>query len=650
MRNVVHSFTPCVLAGIMLIGAGGTASSQCDTAAIAAMAANVRHLLETENLQDAVRVLESASHDCLQPGRSATTMAVVNFYFGLTYDHRANVAPEKKAENRTLAEKFYSRALGLIQNAPSDEVDRDYFWATIGYPDGAIVLFKRAAEADSLHRLARLLAVVDVLDDVNRGEEARRLNEELATRYPTSEAIWYRVLKHDREDLTRNPENLASPARHMWDLWKVGLTAVALEACEQLIGASAGRDPWLTERAFLQWVEAQALNRALTLENLRKIQAVERWDPARLRELQGLLLHPRETASSLRWWNQTRLRTHVISAVLECVGLDLLRKGDSRGARDVLELALDVSPPFYEYTSEELRDRKEVYLDVSTELASLYHKYPDLDPDTNRFRQLESRLFGGKQAAYESNDREAILRFHTVLGLIYAEKGRWTSFGYTNAIFQLEHALQLAKSGMGESVALPHLQRLLAEGYATVDNPQKAFNAYLEAAEGYLDVDEVDAASRMLKLGRANTLTDTLLLQNNRRLRFLESIVKVRRDVSLLDDVSSHQKAVELLSGSEALRVESVDYRQFGSDSLFVKRQRFKVYADLTDRMSPTDTVAAAKMISKEVARQLQEEIELKSPGDVARAKAAVPRSETPSTTAQKVQKAIKAYGTKLVK
>src|SRR6185295_10787206 len=94
-----------------------------------------------------------------------------------------------------------------------------------------------------------------------------------------------------------------------------------------------------------------------------------------------------------------------------------------------------------------------------------------LDPKGQRLGSIINDMFRSKAAAYERGDLDAIQRHHTVLGMIYARRGVWTSTGRAqNAIFQLEHALSVARqreASVGPQ-PLPELKSQLADGYQSV--------------------------------------------------------------------------------------------------------------------------------------------------------------------------------------
>ena len=79
----------------------------------------------------------------------------------------------------------------------------------------------------------------------------------------------------------------------------------------------------------------------------------------------------------------------------------------------------------------------------------------------------------------------------------------------------------------------PHLQGLLAEGYTIVNNPQKAFTTYIDAAMGYLDLDDLKIADQMIEITKSlqvktsnfrnQYLKNYFLISNNYRITNLNT-------------------------------------------------------------------------------------------------------------------------------
>jgi hypothetical protein len=296
----------------------------------------------------------------------------------------------------------------------------------------------------------------------------------------------------------------------------------------------------------------------------------------------------------------------------------------------VYELALQVAPHFDEYASSELRDKPMVILDIAQELASLYHRYSQAGGGAKfsdleeRFANVENMLFMDKMGAYRANDFPNIQRLHTVLGLIYAERGRWQSGGAKNAIFQLEHALQIADRRSREkgSQPLPHLQEALAKGYTAVGRTGDSYRMHCNAAMGYLDLDDPKRSSSILDTVYALNYIPTET--ENNKCQAIRRITDVRMKMASLQADGFTDRAQSLLEDSPELQSKYSEYAESGLDSSFVKRQQFKVYSDLSARASRYADSSAASLYHKAAVSSIGKDVKLTSSGDVERLERAV--------------------------
>jgi hypothetical protein len=87
-----------------------------------------------------------------------------------------------------------------------------------------------------------------------------------------------------------------------------------------------------------------------------------------------------------------------------------------------------------------------VTLNLYQELALLYIRYPDFDPDQRKLHGLTNEIFEQKGLAIASHNLEAEQRFHTVLGMIFVEQKTWGSDGNPrSAAYQLLRTVEVAK-------------------------------------------------------------------------------------------------------------------------------------------------------------------------------------------------------------
>lgn len=252
------------------------------------------------------------------------------------------------------------------------------------------------------------------------------------------------------------------------------------------------------------------------------------------------------------------------------------------------------------------------WMDLFTDLAALYtDRGAELDPRGWKFRELESQLFGGKGQAYRTNDREAIQRFHTILGLIYAHRGTWESDRpYRNATFQLRSAIDTAEEReMREGHShqpLAKLKAMLADGYRGQGKHEKGYKTYLAAARAYLDVDDLESAAEMLEAGRG--VSQPAWRQAEQEAG-LTALVRLRHSVVEAADATCPQAQ----EGWEERRTS-------GLDTSFVSRQHFKVLADCSP--APGTVPAFSTRVARSALKvALEDEITLVGTADLLRLK-----------------------------
>jgi hypothetical protein len=249
-------------------------------------------------------------------------------------------------------------------------------------------------------------------------------------------------------------------------------------------------------------------------------------------------------------------------------------------AEAVLTLAALCAPPMEEYVYGAMREAAFTPLDIVTELAWLEFRFSELDPRGEKLAAVIEQLFVGKAMAYEARDLEAIQRHHVVLGQIYAARGEWEGSGYRNATFQLSNAVRVARQREQEGgyyEPMPGIKALLGETYEKTGKASAAQDVYVNAAQAYLDSDDLERSGELLARAKSVAPID----QGSpvaTKLRATEQILDTRRAVKLPPgDQSSNSTRPPTMP--EASWLEGVVVVGLPAD--FVSRQRFKVNADL---------------------------------------------------------------------
>ena len=297
-------------------------------------------------------------------------------------------------------------------------------------------------------------------------------------------------------------------------------------------------------------------------------------------ELAGLIDSPTDPAEGLETWGASLRRRHAIAAAMRSLAQAHRLQGSPDDAARIYEIALDIGPRIHEYDNAELQGRPAVPLDIALDLGSLLNTQPQLDREQVRFRSLEEELLEEKNLHYARGDLPMIQRFHTVLGLMYADRGRWEA-GWRAAPYHLGRAVktaqQIARRDAREYQPLPHLTRTYAEGLRRTGNADDAVNLDLDAATGYLDLNmlgEVDST-----LDSATDLSGGAPESTMKRLKELENVLEIRREI--------RQLPPERLRGSQRGEIRDPEsaWKRAGDQTVlhprFVNRQRFRAETEL---------------------------------------------------------------------
>ena len=383
--------------------------------------------------------------------------------------------------------------------------------------------------------------------------------------------------------------------------WEARFPDASARAYELVIQTA---DSTTSVQACQRWVLLLANTQLLTVERL---DAVDRaWLASDVRELKAFMSDPQLVPTGALW--QTGDRREARGRLSLALGRRWLAAGDPRKAEQYWQLGMEAAngPP-----------AAPVSLDLAIETAALYQRHPSLDSSGARrdssgpkFRRIERSLFEEKGRAYELADQEAIQRLHTVLGLIYTQRGVWKSpTPWTNAAYQLEHALATARardSVSGSYQPLPQLRSFLAQGYSAIDRPDTARATFANAAQAYLDEDQLGRAEEMLARARA------IAGPSPERVAQLSALAAVI-------DARAVAVPTERPTGDEcdaAAERTARLARAAGLDTGFLKRQRFKLLADcVLAGPAPVRPGDAARVLTTMV----DEKVPLVGAGDLVR-------------------------------
>ncbi len=327
------------------------------------------------------------------------------------------------------------------------------------------------------------------------------------------------------------------------------------------------------ERCLVRWTGLLARNDWLEGQSLSALPAA--WDHPGVRELRIYESDPL-SPPQWNWWRRNPERLAVTFEVARATGRRLLRNSENGPARAerCWQSALRTIPA--DLLAVEFPSAVDGYLRVSQELASLYFESPSLDPQHTRMGELVRQLYEGKMSAIERGDWRETQAFHTTLALIYVARETWEAApgtpGYMSARYQLQAVLDDAERREKSEhffQPLPEIKGMLAKTLTRIPKRKnEAGPMYFRAALAYLDADSPKDAREMLNAHRELGPPDAAAEQ-------FEQILATRANPGGFSLAAVNSASAPWL------------FRASGPlDESFLRRQRFKIYADLAGSSS----------------------------------------------------------------
>ena len=460
---------------------------------------------------------------------------------------------------------FYNQILEEVPDHVPTLSNLAQLYIELGNRDKAIEVLKKVQKVDPEKDGTYSLMLGDLYSEDERWADAlwaylrsdKNAPDNEITARKIVEVYMHLPVEHIRELFT----HLAYWESKFPDVSRVGYWTIMERTCtkEDCLSRKG-----VFEKALLKWVELIAWKRWASQIDIDAMPV--EWKTSAVRDLKAYIKTPTEKPSRESWWLEGSNRKHILARLALAIGNERLLRGKPEVAAKVWEVGAKVSPGYSRYAYGNMRDARTVpLLALDTELTSLYFRFPALDREDEKFNRIVNRLFGGKGGAYRLADLEAIQRFHTTLGIIYAERGVWDTRHYvTNATFQLENAIKTARRRYEETgfyQPLPELKALLARGYEKQgDEPNTISNA-LDAAQAYLDIDRLDKAEEMLELSERYGVVNPNEKIEHKQLR---EILRARREIP---------------EGGDPAVLATIDYRPETPRS-FLSRQKFKALSD----------------------------------------------------------------------
>ena len=492
------------------------------------LTSQAQNLVNQKSWEEAIQLLQEGLQNCDNQKKAIECRVILNFNLGYLYQIK-DIGDVKT--NHTVAAEYYNKALSDQPHNVQIISNLALVLQHLGKWEEAVNMFNRAAEIDTEKRESYLIAIGDLYLENNHLSQALESYRKAVGLNPTNETAHRKILTLYKRLPVEQIDELFEYSVY---LEEINHPELAKDGFDQVINRSFISNSSLAEEALIYWAELSALQGWIDEESLQALP-VQEWSSSAINELIGLVGNPEINANNLNWWGENLLRSHVAASILKAVGTHMYVNGEIIRTANVYELALWIAPGFYSY-DHELANKPIIRMNIVLELASLYTKHPQLDPNGDKFQDLEDLLFREKGTSYEMGALEAIQRSHTVLGLIYAEREKWSRWGADNGIFQLEHALstakQLAEIDPKNFQPLPHLQSLLIKGYSEIGREDKIFTLSLNSAMGYLDLDDISKAEQMLE--SASTFFATGTVTEKRKHNELKIILTTRQQIEEL--------------------------------------------------------------------------------------------------------------------
>lgn len=612
---------------VLLAACASLLVPECVAADVAAAKRASAHTEQLVRLGDYAAAVDAlADVDC---AADAVCGTLRDFSYGWTYESWADASPARRAELLGQAADAYRRALRGNPDNAQILSNLANVARRAGDTETALAATRRLLDADPEGAPAHYLLLGDILSSAKDYAAAPEAYRAAVEADPSSKLAHRRLLEAYRragehDALFRHSRGI----RHR-------LPDIAATGFAYSIDVGLARDPALAERALVHWTAVRADLGMLSPGMLYELPSSADWDSAGRSELAAVVTAEASPPArgAIAWWLEDPSRRDAIARVLRFKALDLRASADRSGGderRERLQAAIgfftaavDVAPPFEVYLDPELAESTNTKLDAATDLVALHHSLRD-EPElelvsavsADELEEMTDILFSGKAGAYASRQLAAIQRYHTVLGLIFYETGRFTSGWADNATYQLEHALSVASRIAREDETryrpLPDLQRALADVYRHEGRQADSARTYLDAAMGYLETDDLSAAEETLGLARAHG-------DDSPRADGVAAVLAGRQAIASrgIDVLRTSPAASPAIAAPELAWV--ADPASLALPSRFLDGQRFKALADLGTLLGGAGDGDAARYYNATALEVYSRQATLSSPTDARR-------------------------------
>lgn len=560
---------------------------------------------------EGIALITSNFEKCKNSSQESTCLLKLYFTAGYMYQSASNESPANQQALLSESIAYYKRAHAIDPNDISVINNLFLVNKAMGNYENAINILDLAIKADKKNKLKYEINKGDIYYEIKDFKKAIEFYTPAFFMNVNNEGLGWKIL-YSYSQLSDPDEAFGGLVTFSGKLFDQEVNDLARNGYLYAVkNALAIKDNEKAVQACISWAETLARKNTITGTYADELPDLKTWPSPCNEELQMLLTNSFGKLENIKWWTVNDFRRHITATIFLKMKSAALIDGDIETAVKMLETALDIAPEFYRYEGDpKLKKYFPVKLEIAIELSGLYNRYPKLDLNNAKYEALIRELFNEKSMHYLQNDLESIQKSHTMLGLIYADRNVWKSTWFAgNAIFQLENAIKFQKRIESKNPEkfkpVPSLYQMLAKGYQLTNQPEKEFQALVDAAVGYLDLDNLSMADSIIQKAKNITNRDVTYKQ---KLNELSLITNMRFNIrnGSYDFINKNIESLEkTITESDLFKMTN-----FKNENSFINRQKFKILADMGSTSSelnpnynyPLFEIKALNYIDKEKA------------------------------------------------
>jgi tetratricopeptide (TPR) repeat protein len=531
---------------------------------------------------EGIALITSNFEKCRNSGQESMCLLKLYFTAGYMYQLASNESSDNQKALLTESIAYYNRAHAIDPNDISVINNMFLVSKALGNFENAINILDQAIKADKKNKTKYDINKGDIYYDSKDFKKAVEFYTPAFFANTNNEGLGWKII-YSYTQLPNQNEAYEGLVTFSGKLFDQEVNDLARNGYLYAVkNALAINDNEKAVQACVSWAETIARKNTITGSYVDELPDLKTWTSPCNKELQMLLMNSFGKPENIKWWTANDFRRHITATILLKMKSAALIDGDIEIAVQMLETALDIAPEFYRYEGDpKLKKYFPVKLDIAIELSGLYNRYPKLDLNKAKYEALIRELFNEKSMHYLQNDLESIQKSHTMLGLIYADRNVWKSSWFAgNAIFQLENAIKFQKRIESKNPEkfkpVPSLYQMLAKGYQLTNQPEKEFQALVDAASGYLDLDNLSMADSIIQKAKNISRQDVTYIQKLKELGLITNMRFNIRNGSYDFKNNNVESLEKTITESDLFMMTN-----FKNDNSFLNRQKFKILADM---------------------------------------------------------------------